>query len=60
MRPRILKDKMIKADFIIFVTPMYAISVSGDMKCFIDRITSYLELETFKDLLNKKKKIKSV
>ncbi|AUN12747.1 hypothetical protein RSJ21_19755 (plasmid) [Clostridium botulinum] len=41
---KILRNKMIEADFIIFATPIYAISVSGDMKCFIDRISSWTHI----------------
>ena len=39
---KLLKDSMIEADFIIFLSPVYAHNVSGDIKNIIDRL-SYLE-----------------
>lgn len=35
---KIIKEKMINADFIIFASPVYVHNVSGDMKIFFDRI----------------------
>ncbi len=40
----IIKEKMISSDFIIFVSPVYAHNVNGDMKVFIDRISSWFHL----------------
>ncbi|WAM33128.1 flavodoxin family protein [Caldicellulosiruptor morganii] len=39
-----LKSEMLKADFIIFGTPIYAANVSGDMKVFFDRISYWMHL----------------
>ena len=41
---RILKEKMLDADIIIFASPVYAHNVSGTMKIFIDRISYWLHL----------------
>lgn len=37
-----IRQDIIKADFIIFASPVYAHNVSGDMKIFIDRITYWI------------------
>lgn len=37
-----IRQDMIKADFIIFASPVYGHNVSGDMKIFIDRITYWI------------------
>lgn len=34
-----IKDKMLKADFIIMASPVYSHNVSGDTKAFIDRLS---------------------
>lgn len=39
-----VKEKILGADFVIFVSPVYAHSVTGDMKIFIDRISYWLHL----------------
>lgn len=40
----LLKEKMIQADFILLGSPVYANFISADMKCFIDRISSWTHL----------------
>ena len=43
-------DKMVNADVIVLATPVYFYSVSGQMKCFIDRtVPRYTEIKN-KDL----------
>jgi len=39
-----IKSKIMQSDFIIFGSPVYAHNVSGDMKKFIDRISSWTHL----------------
>nr|WP_172692226.1 NAD(P)H-dependent oxidoreductase [Paeniclostridium sordellii]AUO31848.1 hypothetical protein [Paeniclostridium sordellii] len=46
-----IRQDMIKSDFIIFASPVYAHNVSGDMKIFIDRISYWLH---YMKLFNKK------
>lgn len=41
---KLLKDSMIEADFIIFLSPVYAHNVSGDIKNIIDRLSYWLHL----------------
>lgn len=41
---KMLKEKMLDADFIIFASPVYLHNVSGDMKIFIDRISYWSHL----------------
>lgn len=41
---KIIKSKMLNADFIIFASPVYLHNVSGDMKIFIDRIAYWSHL----------------
>lgn len=36
-----LKEKMLQADFIIFGSPVYTYSVSGQMKTFLDRLAAW-------------------
>lgn len=43
-RFNLIKEKMINADFIILASPVYAHNVTGDMKIFIDRISSWFHL----------------
>lgn len=39
-------DKMVNADVIVLATPVYFYSVSGQMKCFIDRtVPRYTEIK---------------
>lgn len=39
-----IKQQLFSSDVIILASPVYACSVSGDMKIFIDRISSHLHL----------------
>jgi multimeric flavodoxin WrbA len=39
-----LKKKMLDSDFIIWSSPVYAHSISGDMKTFIDRISYWMHI----------------
>lgn len=39
-----IKEKMLRADFIIWGSPVYAHQISGQMKIFIDRISYWLHL----------------
>ncbi|BCZ44262.1 hypothetical protein psyc5s11_03290 [Clostridium gelidum] len=41
---KIIKEKMLSADFVIFASPVYFHNVSGDMKIFIDRISYWSHL----------------
>lgn len=41
---KMLKEKMIKADFIIFGSPVYAHNITSDMKQFIDRISYWFHI----------------
>lgn len=41
---KIIKDEMLTSDVIIFASPSYAHNISGNMKKYIDRITSWLHL----------------
>ena len=41
---KLLKDSMIEADFIIFLSPVYAHNVSGDIKDIIARLSYWLHL----------------
>ena len=41
---KLLKDSMIEADFIIFLSPVYEHNVSGDIKNIIDRLSYWLHL----------------
>lgn len=41
-----IKDKLINADMIIFGSPVYAGTVTSDMKLFIDRLSYWLHLLT--------------
>lgn len=40
----ILEEKMLKANLIIFASPVYAHSITGTMKVFIDRISYWLHI----------------
>ena len=40
----IIKNNILKSDIIILGTPVYAATVSGDMKVFIDRLSYWLHL----------------
>lgn len=39
-----IKEQMLRADLVIIATPVYAHSVSGDTKIFIDRLSYWLHL----------------
>lgn len=39
-----IKDKLVKADMIVFGSPVYATTVTGDMKIFLDRLSYWLHL----------------
>lgn len=39
-----IREQMLAADLIVLASPVYAHGVSGDMKIFIDRISSWLHL----------------
>ena len=39
-----LKQKMLEADFVIFGSPVYTMSVSGQMKTFLDRLAAWYHL----------------
>lgn len=41
---KIIKEKMVQADLIIFGSPVFAHNISGDMKIFIDRISCWLHI----------------
>ena len=45
--PKIL-NKFLQADVIIWSTPIYWFGVSAQMKCFIDRLSSYFNVEPYK------------
>lgn len=45
--PKILNE-FLKADIIIWSTPIYWFGVSAQMKCFIDRLSSYFNVEPYK------------
>ena len=38
-----LAEKLLKADVLVFATPVYFYSMSGQLKVFIDRLTPYYE-----------------
>lgn len=40
----LVKDKILESDLIIFVSPVYAHNITGDMKVFIDRISSWFHI----------------
>lgn len=42
-----IEEAMIEADFIILGSPVYAHNVTGDMKVFIDRLSSFLHIMKF-------------
>lgn len=46
---KMLKQKIISADFIIFGTPIYAHNISSDMKRFIDRISYFMHILILSD-----------
>ena len=39
---RLLKDKFLKADAVVFATPLYWYGISGQLKTFFDRIFCYI------------------
>ena len=41
---KMLENKILKADLVIFGSPVYAHNISGDMKVFIDRISYWMHL----------------
>ncbi len=40
----LLRNKMLEADVVMFVSPVYIHGVTGTMKCFLDRIASWAHL----------------
>lgn len=51
--PQLLK-KFLEADLIIWATPIYWHGVSAQMKCFIDRLSSYFNNPRYADKFNSK------
>ncbi len=43
---KVIKEKLLDADFVIFASPVYFHNVTGDMKIFIDRISYWSHLMT--------------
>lgn len=44
---KMLKEKMLKSDFVIFASPIYIVSVTGDTKTLFDRISYWAHLMRF-------------
>lgn len=47
-------QQFLESDIIIWSTPVYWFGVSGQMKCFIDRFSSYFNVEPYKDKFTNK------
>lgn len=50
----LILQQFLESDIIIWSTPVYWFGVSGQMKCFIDRLSSYFNIETFRDKFTNK------